>query len=176
MVSRRAPESPGEVIVEPGASVLFVCLGNICRSPTAEGVFREAVKKAGLAEHIRVESAGLGDYHVGTAPDRRAVEAAKRRGYDISMVRARQVDAEYFGRFGWIIAMDNANLRALAKIQPPEYTGHMGLLLDYAPDLGVREVPDPYYGAPAGFDRVLDLVEAGVAGLLDRMRASVGTR
>ena len=159
--------------IEPSASVLFVCLANICRSPTAEGVFRGAVKKAGLADYIRAASAGLDDYHAGSGPDRRAVEAAKRRGYDIAMVRSRRIEIGDFARFGWIIAMDSSNLKALNKMRPAEYEGHVGLLLDFAPDLGVRDVPDPYYGAPAGFDRVLDLVEVGAAELLAKMRPLV---
>jgi protein-tyrosine phosphatase len=157
-------------IVEPAAAVLFVCMGNICRSPTAEGVFRAAVAEAGLSERIRIASAGLGDWHVGSPPDRRAIRAAHRRGYDLTALRGRQVEVADFTRFGWILAMDNGNMRALAAMRPPDFGGHLGLLLDFAPELGVREVPDPYYGAPDGFDRVLDLVEASAAGLLARLQ------
>ncbi len=155
------------------SSVLFVCSGNICRSPTAEGVFRAAVARAGLSKRIRVESAGLGDWHVGSPPDRRAIKAAGCRGYDLSTLRGRQVSAADFARFGWILAMDASNLRALTAMRPPEYDGHLGLLLDFAPELGLREVPDPYYGAPAGFDRVLDLVEASALGLLARIQPTL---
>jgi protein-tyrosine phosphatase len=162
--------------VEPAASVLFVCMGNICRSPTAEGVFRAAVVKAGLDGRIRAASAGLGDWHVGSPPDRRAVQAARRRGYDLATLRGRQVKAADFSRFGWILAMDDANMRALTAMRPPDFGGHLGLLLDFAPELGVREVPDPYYGAPDGFDRVLDLVEASTAGLLARLRLTLAGR
>jgi len=151
------------------AAVLFVCLGNICRSPTAEGVFRAAVQQAGLAAQVRVASAGIGNWHVGSPPDRRAIQAARRRGYDLTALRGRQVEPADFARFGWILGMDDANLRALTTMKPPEYGGYLGLLLDFAPELGVREVPDPYYGGPAGFDRVLDLVEASAAGLVARL-------
>jgi protein-tyrosine phosphatase len=152
------------------ASVLFVCLGNICRSPTAEGVFRAAVAQQEWGSRIRVDSAGTGDWHVGSPPDRRAIQAARRRGYDLTPLRARQVGVDDFERFGWIVAMDRANLRALEALRPPQYAGHLGLFLDFAPDAGLDEVPDPYYGGLEGFDRVLDLVEVASAGLLERLR------
>jgi protein-tyrosine phosphatase len=145
-------------------------MGNICRSPTAEGVFRAAVEQAGLAGRVRAASAGLGNWHVGSPPDRRAIQAARRRGYDLTLLRGRQIGVADFARFGWILAMDDSNMRALNAMKPPDFGGHLGLLLDFAPELGVREMPDPYYGAPAGFDRVLDLVEASTAGLLARLR------
>ena len=167
-VFRRAPE--------PDAAVLFVCLGNICRSPTAEGVFRVAVERAGLAQRIRADSAGLGDWHVGSPPDRRAIQAARRRGYDLTSLRGRQVEVADFRRFGWILAMDETNMRALSDMQPPDFGGHLGLLLDFAPELGLREVPDPYYGGPDGFDRVLDLIEASTAGLLAQLQATLARR
>ena len=162
-----------KIEIAPEFSVLFVCLGNICRSPTAEGVFRAAVAKAGLAERIRIDSAGLGNYHVGSPPDKRAVQAAGKRGYDLAKQRCRQVEVADFTTFGWILAMDDSIMKALTKMRPPEYGGHLELLLDFAPELGVREVPDPYYGAPAGFERVLDLVETSSAGLLEIGRAHV---
>jgi low molecular weight protein-tyrosine phosphatase len=158
------------------AAVLFVCLGNICRSPTAEAVFRAAVAREGLDGRVRADSAGMGDWHVGSSPDRRAVQAAQRRGYDMSRCRARQFDVGDFKRYGWILAMDESNLEALNALKPPDYTGRLGLFLDYAPQLGIREVPDPYYGAPAGFDRVLDLVEAAAAGLLAEVKNAIGER
>ena len=158
---------------EPATSVLFVCLGNICRSPTAEGVFLTALERAGLSGRVRAASAGIGDWHVGSPPDRRAIQAARRRGYDLTALRGRQVKPADFVRFGWILGMDDANLRALTKMKPPDFGGHLGLLLDFAPETGVREVPDPYYGGPAGFDRVLDLVEASVAGLIARLQPLV---
>ena len=162
-----------KVEISPEFSVLFVCLGNICRSPTAEGVFRAAVEKAGLDTRIRVDSAGLGNYHVGSPPDRRAIQAASKRGYDLAKQQCRQVDVADFTSFGWILAMDDSIMNALVKMRPAEFGGHLGLLLDFAPELGVREVPDPYYGAPAGFERVLDLVEVSTAGLLARIQPTL---
>ena len=156
---------------DPQSSVLFVCMGNICRSPTAEAVFRAALAQVGLDAEIRADSAGVGDWHVGQPPDRRAIQAAQKRGYDLSKLRARQVTSADFSRFGWILAMDLANLHALEALRPASYAGHLGLLLDLAPQAGLREVPDPYYGGSDGFERVLDLVEMASAELLFRVRA-----
>ena len=141
------------------SGILFVCTGNICRSPTAEGVFRAAAARAGLLTHLVIDSAGTLDYHVGAAPDRRAVLAARRRGYDIAPLRARQVVLEDFRRFHRIYAMDEVNLRILKEMRPAGFAGDLALFLDLVPELGVREVPDPYYGGPAGFEEVLNLVE-----------------
>ena len=160
-------------IAEPAAAVLFVCLGNICRSPTAEGVFRVALERAGLAGRVRTDSAGLGSWHVGAPPDRRAIQAARRRGYDLTALRGRQVEAADFTRFGWILGMDDANLRVLTAMKPPDFAGHLGLLLEFAPQMQMREVPDPYFGGPEGFDRVLDLIEASAAGLVARLQPIV---
>ena len=157
-------------VFDPAGAVLFVCLGNICRSPTAEGVFRAALEQVGLAGRIVADSAGVGNWHVGSPPDRRAIRAAQRRGYDLTRLRARQVDAADFARFGWILAMDRAILRELEELRPGEFAGHLGLFLDLAPELGVREVPDPYYGGAEGFERVLDLVEAASPKLVERFR------
>jgi len=154
----------------PDASVLFVCMGNICRSPTAEGVFRATVQQAGLADRLVVDSAGTHGFHVGRPPDRRATLAARRRGYEIGGLRAREVGASDFLRFDYVLAMDEDNLRMLESLRPADYRGHLGLFLDFAPETGLREVPDPYYGPPEGFDRVLDLIEAASAGLLVRVR------
>ncbi|MCX8086926.1 MAG: low molecular weight phosphotyrosine protein phosphatase [Rhodocyclaceae bacterium] len=146
--------------------ILFVCMGNICRSPTAEGVARALAEKAGMAEHFEFDSAGTHGYHIGEPPDRRAREAAARRGYDLSPLRARQVEAADFLRFDLILAMDRDNLQLLHRACPAEHRGKLKLFLEFAPGLGVEEVPDPYYGGPEGFDAVLDLVEAAVEGLL----------
>jgi protein-tyrosine phosphatase len=154
---------------EPRESVLFVCLGNICRSPTAEAVFRERAARAGLGDRVLVDSAGTGGWHVGHPPDRRAIAHAARRGYDLAPLRARQVTREDFRRFGWILAMDEDNLRDLAAMRPDAFGGHLGLMLDVAPSLGVREVPDPYYGGGEGFERVLDLLEEASERLLERV-------
>jgi protein-tyrosine phosphatase len=150
-------------------SVLFVCMGNICRSPTAEAVFYAQVQEAGLAHCIHIDSAGTHDYHVGCAPDARTQRAAKLRGYDLSALRGRQVEAEDFYRFDYVLAMDQANLAALRRLRPPDAAGHLGLFLEYARNHREREVPDPYYGGAAGFERVLNLVEDAAAGFLERL-------
>jgi len=152
------------------ASVLFVCLGNICRSPTAEGVFRAAAQRAGIASHLTIDSAGTGEWHVGSPPDWRAIAHAKRRGYDLSTLRARQVTRFDFARFDWILAMDRYNLADLARLRPADYGGHLGLFLEVAPVLRAREVPDPYDGGEQGFEEVLDLVEAASDALVARLR------
>ena len=154
------------------ASVLFVCMGNICRSPTAEAVFREHAARAGLGGRLLIESAGIGDWHVGEAPDRRAIVHARRRGYDMAALRARQVRREDFTRFAWILAMDMHNLRDLVALRPSDYPGHLGLLLDFVPGIGAREVPDPYFGGPEGFEAVLDLMERASVALLARIQAT----
>ncbi len=145
--------------------VLFVCLGNICRSPTAEGIFRQRLQRAGLAERVEVDSAGTGDWHVGKAPDARTLRVAARRGYDLSGLRARQVMAADFACFDLILAMDHDNLAHLGCLCPPEQAGRVDLFLRrYA--LDVDEVPDPYHGGEEGFERVLDLLERGCDALL----------
>lgn len=164
---RPAGEAPS-LLADP-QRVLFVCLGNICRSPTAEAVFRARAQRAGLAHRVRVDSAGTGDWHVGEAPDRRAIAFAKRRGYDLAPLRARRVTPEDFTRFDWILAMDQSNLRDLHAMRPAHASSHLGLFLDVAPYLGVRDVPDPYYGGGPHFDRVLDLVEQASDALLARL-------
>jgi protein-tyrosine phosphatase len=160
----------------PEQSVLFVCMGNICRSPTAEAVFRHLAMRSGVGDALLVDSAGTGDWNVGAPPDRRAVEAARRRGYDLSALRARTVRPADFARFGWILAMDQQNLRALEAMRPPDYAGYLGLFLTLAPQLGMEELPDPYFGSPAGFERVLDLVESAAQALLERVRTGGGPR
>ena len=161
----------GEGSILAKQAILFVCLGNICRSPTAEGVFRARAARAGLADRLEIDSAGTGDWHVGQPPDRRAIAAAATRGYDLASLRARQVAADDFHRFDWILAMDRANLRELAALRPRAYAGHVGLFLDVAPELDVREVPDPYYGGADGFERVLDLIETASDALIERVTA-----
>lgn len=149
--------------------ILFVCMGNICRSPTAEGVARELAKRRGLQDFFEFDSAGTHGYHVGNPPDRRAQEAAKRRGYDLSALRARQVNEFDFVRFDRILAMDRDNLALLRQACPEEHHGKLGLFLEFAPQRGIDEVPDPYYGGPEGFEIVLDLVEEAIEGLLSRL-------
>ena len=150
-------------------SVLFVCRGNICRSPTAEGVFRERAARAGMGRRIVVASAGTGDWHVGEPPDRRSIAHAARRGYDLRKLRARQICELDFQRFRWMFAMDRGILKELASMRPPDYDGHLGLFLEFAPQLGLTEVPDPYFGAADGFEHVLDLIEAASDSLLERI-------
>lgn len=145
--------------------VLFVCLGNICRSPTAEGVFRRLLEARGLDGRVEVDSCGIGPWHVGKAPDARARQAASRRGVDLSALRARQLADEDFARFDYLLAMDHDNLAAMETRRPPRCEAHLGLFLDFAGRPG-QAVPDPYYGGDQGFEEVLDLVEAASQGLL----------
>jgi low molecular weight protein-tyrosine phosphatase len=152
----------------PDRGVLFVCANNICRSPIAEAVFRDAARREGLHEVV-VDSAGIYASHAGERPDPRAVQAASGRGYDLSHIRARQVIPADFVRFQWILAMDESNLRALASISPQSYSGHLGLLMDFAVGTAVREVPDPYFGARAQFDEVVRLTEAACTALASRL-------
>jgi len=152
-------------------SVCFVCLGNICRSPTAEGVMRRIVAEAGLADRIHVDSAGTGDWHLGEAPDERAQQAAAARGYDLSTLRARQIGADDFRRFDLLVAMDDANFTALKDACPAAQRDKIRLLMEFAPQPASRIVTDPYFGGPTGFETVLDQCEAACAGLLDALRA-----
>jgi protein-tyrosine phosphatase len=147
-------------------SVLFVCLGNICRSPTAQGVFQQKVNAAGLQDRILVDSAGTGAGHVGESPDPRAISAALSRGYDLSMLVARTFSVSDFSRFGYILAMDQQNLGQLRQIAPADYPGQLRLFLDFHPHPLLTEIPDPYPGARSGFDQVLDLIEVASDGLL----------
>jgi protein-tyrosine phosphatase len=150
--------------------VLFVCLGNICRSPTAEAVFRELLRREAAGLAVDVDSAGTHGYHAGEPPDARAIAAAARRGIDMSDLRARMLEAADFERFDLVLAMDQQNFRRLQRLAPAAYRNRLRLFLDYAPDLGRREVPDPYYGGETGFEEVLDLVEAASRGLLAALR------
>lgn len=155
------------------ASVLFVCTGNICRSPTAEGVFRQLVRQAGLEDRIHVDSAGTHDYHVGSPPDERSCRHAAKRGYDLSTLRARQVSDLDFERFDLILGMDWDHMELLQEQCPPEQVHKLRRLMEFAP-AGVSEVvADPYYGGKDGFERVLDHVEAACAGLLRHVRGEL---
>lgn len=146
--------------------VLFICMGNICRSPTAEAVFRARAENAGLAGRILADSAGTHDYHIGDAPDFRAQRAAQQRGYDMGGLRGRQVEEGDFRRFDYVLAMDKANLVILRHLAPPDGAARVQLFLDYARHHAGCEVPDPYYGGAEGFERVLDMVEDAAEGLL----------
>lgn len=151
-------------------SVLFVCMGNICRSPTAEGVFRSKLHQSGREAEIRIDSAGTHGYHIGKPPDDRAQQAALGRGYDLSAQRARQVCAADFVEFDYILAMDQDNLAGLLLACPAEYRHKVRLYLDFSQRFSHQEVPDPYYGGHQGFDRVLDMVEDAADGLLDHLQ------
>lgn len=153
--------------------VLFVCMGNICRSPTAQGVFESLVAEAQLEEYVLIDSAGTHAYHVGKQPDQRATQAARRRGIDLTSQRARRVETTDFSSFDYVLAMDNANLEDLLSICPDEHRVKVKLFLDFAAG-STTEVPDPYYGGSHGFERVLDLVEEGARGLLDDIRKRNG--
>ena len=144
----------------------MVCLGNICRSPTAEAVLRKKVHEAGLDDRVEVDSAGTADYHVDSPPDRRAVAHGEQRGLAMKHLRGRQVSRDDFDRFDFILAMDEDNLANLKRIRPPGSRAKVALLLSYAPRAGVREVPDPYYGGADGFEKVLDLVESAADGFI----------
>jgi len=156
--------------------VLFVCLGNICRSPTAEGVFRAQVAAAGLSEVIGIDSAGTAAWHIGKAPDQRAQAAATRRGYDLTALRGRQVAVADFGEFDYILAMDRSNLADLLAQCPAEQRHKVRLFLSFSSQWQDHEVPDPYYGGADGFDQVLDMVEDAAHGLLSDIRAEIKRR
>ena len=146
--------------------ILFVCMGNICRSPTAEGVFRHVLSARAPDLDVEVASAGTHDYHVGSPPDRRAIEAALRRGVDLAALRARTVSVRDFEYYDLILAMDEENYAELQRRAPPARRERVRLVMDYAPQAALRAVPDPYYGGATGFEQVLDLLEEAADGLL----------
>jgi protein-tyrosine phosphatase len=149
--------------------LLFVCLGNICRSPMAEGVFRRAAAEEGALDHFEIDSAGLGDWHVGQAPDDRAQKAARQRGIDISGQSARQISREDFSRFDLLLAMDGSNYDELAELAPRNARHKIRRFLDFAPHAGTKDVPDPFFGEAEGFDHALDLIEEAARGLLTEL-------
>lgn len=146
--------------------VLFVCMGNICRSPTAEAVFRRLVDNSPLAGKMEIDSAGTIGAHAGARPDPRAIQLAASRGYELERIRARQIVAADFDRFDFVIAMDELNVRHLKSMCPPDLTHKIELLLAFSPDVGTSEVPDPYYGSAGDFEHALALIESGCNGLL----------
>ncbi|MBS1200212.1 MAG: phosphotyrosine protein phosphatase [Proteobacteria bacterium] len=150
--------------------ILFVCMGNICRSPTAEAVFREIARREGQDLLVEVDSAGTHAYHVGEPPDSRAIIAARRRGIAMEHLRARLVARDDFLRFDYLLAMDEQNLEHLRRLAPAGHRAELRLFLDYAPGAGQRDVPDPYYGGETGFEQVLDLVEEASRGLIAALR------
>jgi len=153
----------------PRARVLFVCTGNICRSPTAEAVLRKSVAEAGLQDLIACDSAGMGGWHAGRAPDPRAVRAAFHRGYDMIEIRARKLSKSDFAEFDLLIGMDGGHIDELKKLRPRKSRAQVALFLSFSPEImprGGADVPDPYTGSEADFDYALDLIEQGTPGLL----------
>jgi protein-tyrosine phosphatase len=149
--------------------VLFICMGNICRSPTAHGVFRKLVAEEGYADRIEIDSAGTHAYHVGEAPDSRAQLTARQRGIDLSDLRARRVKVADYSTYDYLLAMDQYNYELLVSQCPEQYLDRIRLFMTFSPELGFMEVPDPYYGGDSGFDRVFDMVESGSRGLLEHI-------
>jgi protein-tyrosine phosphatase len=157
--------------------ILFVCMGNICRSPTAEGVFRHLLSQKQLEQRFEVDSAGTHDYHVGEPPDSRSISAARRRGIDLSGLRAREVEPRDVERFDLILAMDEQNLSELRRRFDVTHHSRLSLMMSYAPDAGTSAVPDPYYGGERGFEEVLDLLEQAATGLLqDLLSREAGSK
>jgi protein-tyrosine phosphatase len=156
-----------------GISVLVVCTGNICRSPTGEGVLRHLAKERGLGNRVRIASAGTHDYHVGEAPDPRSVKHASERGYDLSAQRAAQVTKQDFDEFDYILAMDRGHLRMLRALQPSGSKARLGLFLEASGKWKGADVPDPYYGGVADFEQVLDMVEEAAGRWLDRIESEL---
>lgn len=154
--------------------VLFVCTGNICRSPTAEGIFSKLVRDAGLHETIVADSAGTHGYHVGEPPDKRTCQAATRRGYDLTHLRARKFERADFHRFDLVLAMDRENHAHLARVVPPGEGHKLKMMMQYAKNFREVEVPDPYYGGARGFELVLDMLEDASRGLLEAILEKKG--
>ena len=154
-------------------AILVVCTGNICRSPTGEGVLRHLAHKRGLGERVRIASAGTHDYHVGDCPDPRTLEHARKRGYDLSAQRAMQVRREHFHEFDYILAMDRGHLRILRTLAPPGAKARLGLFLEASARWKGEDVPDPYYGGVEGFEKVLDMVEEAAQRWLERVEAEL---
>ncbi|NPA72282.1 MAG: low molecular weight phosphotyrosine protein phosphatase [Gammaproteobacteria bacterium] len=153
-------------------SVLFVCLGNICRSPTAHGVFRNLVIEAGLEDQIEIDSAGTAAYHIGKGPDTRSTAVAKERGIEMADLRARKVDFGDFYVYDYILAMDDENFANLEDLALPEHKSKIQMFLEFTQDFSESEVPDPYYGGAKGFDHVFDLVDSASRGLLEHIKAN----
>ena len=166
---RRPLRSLGRDAISPHMTkhrLLFVCLGNICRSPMAEGVFRRVAEEEGVLHLFEIDSAGLGDWHVGQAPDGRAQAAARKRGMDISNQSARQITRGDFARFDLLLAMDGSNVEELVQLAPKSERHKIRRFLDFAPHVGTKDVPDPFYGGRESFDHALDLIEEAARGLL----------
>jgi protein-tyrosine phosphatase len=163
-------------VSDPDFRVLFVCMGNICRSPTVEGVFKDLVSRELPDRTIHIDSAGTHAYHVGKPPDPRAQRAAQRRGIDLSQLRARRIVEADFSRFDLVLAMDPLNVAVMHEVCPPEFMSRIRLLMEFAPAIDREDVPDPYYGGSNGFEYVLDLAEEASAGLIDHLKAELKSR
>lgn len=150
--------------------VLFVCLGNICRSPSSEGVFRQCVEQASLDHAIHIDSAGTGNFHIGLPPDSRAIAAAAKRGINLTKLRARQVHHSDFLKFDYILAMDRQNYKDLVAMAPIGYRDRIAMFLDFAEQVNTREIPDPYYGGDQGFEQVLDMIKDACDGLINDIK------
>jgi len=174
-VLKKIFQTRNEAMPDPDFSVLFVCMGNICRSPTVEGVFRARVGRELPGSQIHIDSAGTHAYHVGQAPDPRSRRAAERRGIDLSALRARRITADDFSRFDLVLAMDPLNVAVMQEVCPPEQHSKIRLLLEFAPGVEREDVPDPYYGGSNGFEYVLDLAEEASAGLIEHLRLVLKT-
>jgi protein-tyrosine phosphatase len=159
--------------MKKAVAVLIVCTGNICRSPTAEGVLRALARKRGLGDRVRIASAGTNDYHVGDAPDARALKHASRRGYDLSAQRAQQVLEKHFQEYDYILAMDRGHLRILKSLAPKDSRAKLGMFLEASGKWKGEDVPDPYYGGVEGFEQVLDMVEEAAERWLERIEADL---
>lgn len=155
-------------------SVLFVCMGNICRSPTAEAVFRKYIEDADLLDVVLIDSAGTHAYHIGNPPDQRSTRLAAERGYRLDVLRARQISESDIEQFDYVLAMDQDNLSILKQLAPDHLRDKPQLFMSFAPDYGLSEVPDPYYGGAKGFEQVLDMVEEACAGLIQSIRVQLG--
>ncbi len=157
-------------------NIIFVCMGNICRSPSAEGFFRRELASSDHADHVLVDSAGTHGYHVGSPPDRRAISVAATRGVDLRSLKARRFEVTDFERFDHVVAMDRDNLEILEGMQPAGNQARLDLMLDYAPACGYAEVPDPYYGGPSGFELMCDLLTDATRSLMRHVEAELETR
>lgn len=168
-MAKPAAEKPDP---KPDYAVLMVCTGNICRSPTADGLLRHALQSAGLTGRVFVDSAGTHDYHIGDPPDRRSVATAQRYGVDLAELRARQVTKADFASFDLVLAMDDGHYRQLLQLCPPQYRDRVKLYLSYAPEFG-RDVPDPYYGKGDGFEKVWQMCQAVTDALVTDIRGKL---
>ena len=151
-------------------SILFVCMGNICRSPTAEGIFRHMLAEKNISDNFELDSAGTHAYHIGAAPDLRAQATAAARGIDLSDLKGRKVELSDFDEFDFVLAMDKDNYSILKEMCPPDKCQKLNLFLDFAKDLDIEEVPDPYYGGTGGFEKVFDMLEQASFGLIEHIK------